>query len=70
MNEGLIILREQEWFKKFLISLAKEAPSIRSHDPSDPQSVEKWKADSARREGYFNALSRFGYSLSDLKGDD
>lgn len=69
MSPELRVLHEQAWFKKFMVQVAKEAPSIRPHDPNDPQSVEKWKADSARREGFFNALSRFGYSLESLEGD-
>lgn len=70
MSAELQVLREQGWFKSYLISLAKEAPRIRAHDPNDPHCVEKWKADCHRREGYFNALSRFGHKLEDLQGDN
>jgi hypothetical protein len=69
MKEELVILRSQPWFAEFIKQVVYEAPPIRIHDPSDPHSVEKWKADSARMEGYFQCLLKFGYNLEDLKGD-
>lgn len=67
MNEHLVALRSQEWFRQFKEQLIKDAPTVRSYNPLDEHSVENWKADSMRRQGYMLCLQKFGYQLKDLE---
>jgi hypothetical protein len=68
-REQLALLRSQQWFNDLITEIVDTAPTISAHDPKDPLSAEKWKANSASRGGYFLCLTRLGYKLENLKGD-
>jgi hypothetical protein len=62
-NEFVKQLNEQQWFQTFIEKeVAPDMPQVPSFDPSS-DNTERWKYDSAMREGYRLALLKFGVRL-------
>lgn len=58
-------LHELGSFWTAIRDLKAQVPAIPPHDPDDPHSVERWKHDSAKRQGFELALSHLGVSLDE-----
>ena len=59
----LVTLREHAYFSEIVADLKKNIPRIPDYDPEDPQSSEKMKALSCKRQGFVFCMSLLGVSI-------
>jgi len=65
MNPYLKVLAENPEYVTAIKELAQYAPVIPAHN-SKSDNTEKWKAESAKREGFEYCLTLLGFKLEEL----
>ncbi len=62
-NDFVKRLNEEIWFQEFIKKeVAPDVPVVPAYDPSN-DNTDRWRYDSALREGYLLALLKFGVRI-------